>query len=120
MRLVILAEIYFAIRISLTINCYRSILHTCPCISGSVPGPIIFGAFIDQTCTQWQEKCGVRASCWIYDTFKMSLYLYLAAIGFKLVSLCLFFFAYYFYKPPPKQLENGDANAPMAETVTKM
>uniref|UniRef100_H2Z038 Solute carrier organic anion transporter family member n=1 Tax=Ciona savignyi TaxID=51511 RepID=H2Z038_CIOSA len=37
---------------------------------GTIPGPILYGSFIDSTCKLWQSKeCGtVRGSCWVYDS----------------------------------------------------
>ena len=34
---------------------------------GSIPGPIIAGKLIDLTCIAWQEDCGSRGNCRLYD-----------------------------------------------------
>ncbi|XP_053382888.1 solute carrier organic anion transporter family member 2A1-like [Mercenaria mercenaria] len=34
---------------------------------GWMPGPVIFGAVIDGTCTLWKYTCGERQSCLLYD-----------------------------------------------------
>uniref|UniRef100_H2Z037 Solute carrier organic anion transporter family member n=1 Tax=Ciona savignyi TaxID=51511 RepID=H2Z037_CIOSA len=41
---------------------------------GTIPGPILYGSFIDSTCKLWQSKeCGtVRGSCWVYDSAGMA------------------------------------------------
>ena len=36
--------------------------------SGTVPIPLIFAAFFDNSCLVWQEACGQVGSCWIYDS----------------------------------------------------
>ncbi|EDV23565.1 uncharacterized protein TRIADDRAFT_1002, partial [Trichoplax adhaerens] len=33
----------------------------------STPGPILLGYFIDSACMLWNEDCGSRQFCWIYD-----------------------------------------------------
>ena len=32
-----------------------------------MPGPVIFGAIIDRTCSLWKYTCGERQSCILYD-----------------------------------------------------
>ena len=34
---------------------------------GTIPSPIIGGKLIDTTCIAWQENCGERGSCRLYD-----------------------------------------------------
>ena len=45
---------------------------------GSMPGPVVFGAFIDKTCNLWEEKCGNDGACLEYNNEQLS-YLILAA-----------------------------------------
>ena len=41
-------------------------------IFGSIPGPILMGMFIDQSCVLWQvDQDGNRGSCFVYDNRKM-------------------------------------------------
>lgn len=40
-----------------------------------IPGPIIYGAMLDETCLIWDESCGRKGNCWFYDKDKMRLYL---------------------------------------------
>jgi hypothetical protein len=47
---------------------------------GSIPGPVFFGAVIDQTCLLFTD------SCLFYDNYKMSLYMMLIVVLVKLVS----------------------------------
>ena len=39
---------------------------------GSIPGPILFGVIFDSACIYWQNECGRRGNCWVYDNFKLS------------------------------------------------
>ncbi|KAK4318476.1 hypothetical protein Pmani_010518 [Petrolisthes manimaculis] len=36
-------------------------------LGSSIPAPIIFGWAIDCTCRLWEETCGARGFCWLYD-----------------------------------------------------
>ncbi|XP_078667309.1 solute carrier organic anion transporter family member 4C1-like [Branchiostoma floridae x Branchiostoma belcheri] len=67
---------------------------------GSIPGPIIFGKIIDDTCLLWQEKCGERGSCWIYDKEAMAYKFLMVALIWQTLSLVGFGLAHFSYKPP--------------------
>lgn len=47
---------------------------------GTIPGPVFFGAIIDQTCLLLSD------SCLFYDNYSMSLYMMLIVVLVKLVS----------------------------------
>lgn len=32
-----------------------------------IPGPILYGIIIDQTCLIWEDTCGSNGNCWYYD-----------------------------------------------------
>ncbi|XP_075237516.1 organic anion transporting polypeptide 33Ea [Lycorma delicatula] len=40
-----------------------------------IPGPILYGFIIDTTCIIWDETCGERGNCWLYnrDDFRFNL-----------------------------------------------
>ncbi|XP_064652501.1 solute carrier organic anion transporter family member 4C1-like [Lineus longissimus] len=72
---------------------------------GSIPGPLVFGAVVDSSCIVWQDKCGKRGSCWIYDGFTTSWRL-------LILSAMAIFFSFFFmlmaslvYKPPHEDKE---------------
>ncbi|KAJ1527748.1 hypothetical protein ONE63_007703 [Megalurothrips usitatus] len=50
-----------------------------------IPGPILFGAIIDSTCLVWDESCGRKGNCWLYD--KHSFRLYVNATAAAITSL---------------------------------
>ncbi|XP_076823043.1 solute carrier organic anion transporter family member 4A1-like isoform X1 [Clavelina lepadiformis] len=67
---------------------------------GTIPGPNLYGAFIDATCLLWQEtSCGDRGFCWTYNNRNMALtFLYLSVVGNGLSAL-LFLVGSFTYKP---------------------
>ncbi|CAH1251562.1 SLCO4C1 [Branchiostoma lanceolatum] len=67
---------------------------------GSIPGPIVFGRIIDSTCLLWQEKCGERGSCWLYDKESMAVKFLMVALIWQALSLVGFALALWSYKPP--------------------
>ncbi|XP_049272564.1 solute carrier organic anion transporter family member 4C1 [Rhipicephalus sanguineus] len=50
-----------------------------------IPYPLIYGALTDASCIVWEDRCGERGACWIYDLPKMR---YLIN-GFTTLMLCL-------------------------------
>ncbi|KAL3892414.1 hypothetical protein ACJMK2_004624 [Sinanodonta woodiana] len=72
--------------------------------AGSLPGPILFGAITDLTCTLWNENCGEKASCWIYDNYAFSLYYFFLILGFKIVTCVFFLLAHLLYVPPKEDV----------------
>ena len=57
---------------------------------GSVPGPLLFGLLFDVSCVLWQEECGRRGNCWVYD--KQQLSYNVLSLGFPAISLALILF----------------------------
>lgn len=41
-----------------------------------LPYPLVYGSLVDSTCVVWEESCGQRGNCWVYDqhTFNYSLH----------------------------------------------
>lgn len=75
---------------------------------GSMPGPVIFGAFIDKTCNLWEKRCGEIGACLEYNNSQLS-YLILAAgllfQGRNIVSTC---FTLWLTQFPPSPSENAE------------
>lgn len=61
---------------------------------GSMPGPVIFGAFIDKTCILWEETCNGRGSCLEYNNELLSYLLVAAGLFFQSKTVFLFVFSY--------------------------
>ena len=53
------------------------------CMFGSMPGPVMFGAFIDKTCILWEETCSGRGSCLEYNNELLSYLLVAAGLFFQ-------------------------------------
>lgn len=59
-----------------------------------IPGPILYGTIIDQSCLLWEYSCGNRGNCWHYDKEKFR-YVFNAAAArefffYSLISLIYF------------------------------
>ena len=66
---------------------------------GTVPGPIIFGYIIDQTCLLWSHnKDCSTGSCRLYDNIAMSYTVLAVLLTWKLMSLVFFSLALFFGK----------------------
>eukprot|EP00731_Ephydatia_muelleri_P010246 Em0005g832a len=64
---------------------------------GNIPSPLIYGALFDTSCLHWQEECGSRGNCWVYDNDLLSYRLIsFPLVGMILTSICTFF-AWRFY-----------------------
>ena len=66
-------------------------------IFGSIPGPLIFGALFDGACREWQEDCGRRGNCWVYDNDRLSLTALALAVPCLIVATIFFFLAWLTY-----------------------
>ncbi|XP_045136417.1 solute carrier organic anion transporter family member 74D-like isoform X2 [Portunus trituberculatus] len=67
----------------LGLGVFNSVLALC----SFIPAPVVFGWAIDAACRLWEESCGGRGSCWLYDidTFRKTLH----GIPAGLMALCL-------------------------------
>lgn len=68
---------------------------------GSIPGPVLFGVAIDNSCILWNiDECGTKGACWTYDNPRMSDML-LAISGIcKAITILFIILAFVLYKPP--------------------
>jgi len=55
-------------------------------VLGSIPAPIIVGALYDSSCLFWQEECGDRGNCWVYDNNDLSLRVFALMLGVRILS----------------------------------
>ncbi len=46
-----------------------------------IPGPLIYGAVTDAACLIWEEWCGQRGNCWVYDSNKFRNYFHGLTLG---------------------------------------
>ncbi|XP_053860343.1 solute carrier organic anion transporter family member 4C1 isoform X2 [Vidua macroura] len=69
---------------------------------GTIPGPILFGVAIDNSCTLWDiNECETKGVCWVYDNERMAYLLMGISAVCKIVTIIFVVMAVYFYKPPP-------------------
>ena len=76
---------------------------------GTVPGPIVLGYVIDQTCLVWsnsdQEECVGKGSCKVYDNSHMSHSVLIMLLVWRILAALCFTGALHFAKK--KQNLNG-------------
>ncbi|XP_033640299.1 solute carrier organic anion transporter family member 4A1-like [Asterias rubens] len=82
---------------------------------GTVPGPVIFGVIIDQTCLLWEYSCDGSGSCWLYSNFDFSRSILILSGCMKIGSILFFLGALLTYKPPPQ--EDDDTPAAVRESI---
>ena len=96
--------------LSATLRCvpdeYRSVAMALQWIIvrclGFIPGPIIFGAVIDEACLFWKESCDDETgACYYYDNTDLSNYFLGMSLGCKSLALAFFVLSWLLYKPPP-------------------
>lgn len=77
-------------------------------VLGSVPGPIIFGAMIDASCILWQDECGEKGSCWVYDSSGMSVRIVGLVAALKVLSFTFNLIALKLYKSPKADVDGEE------------
>lgn len=63
---------------------------------GFIPGPIIAGRIIDNTCLIWNKKCGRKGNCILYDPIKFRYYLHTSSAIFLLFGGLFNCFIWYY------------------------
>lgn len=75
-------------------------------VSGSFPGPLLYGAALDGSCILWEETCDQKGSCLYYDNHQMAWYMIALGLGCKLFNIFFAFLAWMVYKHKrPDQME---------------
>ena len=80
---------------------------------GTIPGPIIFGTFIDLTCKYWYTDCLNQRVCKIYSNRNFSYTFGALGIGFKFICwLCVFisFLSFRLKKKNDNYVNNNNNN----------
>merc|ERR1712112_473815 len=57
---------------------------------GGIPGPIMFGYFIDRTCLLWQQSCKDEGSCIVYDNYQFAVFMTSVCVTMKTVSMIFY------------------------------
>ncbi|XP_030322651.1 solute carrier organic anion transporter family member 4C1 isoform X2 [Calypte anna] len=85
---------------------------------GTIPGPILFGAAIDNSCTLWDiNECHTTGACWVYDNESMAYQLMGISAACKLITIIFVVIAVCLYKPPPASAALSEKNSGMVSTV---
>ena len=79
--------------------------------SGYVPGPIIFGALLDNACRLWERECdsNEKKNCWTYDNAQLAYTMIGMAAVMRCLSICFYTGALYSYKPAEEETEEKTA-----------
>lgn len=80
-------------------------LHIDLFLTGTIPGPVLTGYVIDSACGLWQDLCGERGSCEVYDRYEMSWRLFTWWCCVKVFSGAMYILTMIFWKEPPKAEE---------------
>ena len=66
---------------------------------GQIPGPIILGAALDDTCIVWGETCrNDITSCWVYENNLLARNLTIFSVVVCFGTLVMLILAYIFYQ----------------------
>ncbi|RXG68111.1 Solute carrier organic anion transporter family member 5A1 [Armadillidium vulgare] len=52
-----------------------------------IPAPIIMGAVVDSSCIIWDNTCGQKGNCWLYDSDKFRILIHVVPAVLMLISL---------------------------------
>ncbi|KAH6928996.1 hypothetical protein HPB50_022373 [Hyalomma asiaticum] len=61
----------FAIGNVSNIKCEQDCFDAMMIFAAFIPYPLIYGALTDASCIVWEDRCGERGSCWLYDLKKL-------------------------------------------------
>ncbi|KFZ48017.1 Solute carrier organic anion transporter family member 4C1, partial [Antrostomus carolinensis] len=71
------------------------------CFLGTIPGPILFGVAIDNSCTLWDiNECKTKRACLVYDNERMAYLLMGISAACKIITIIFVIMAVCLYKPP--------------------
>ncbi|XP_065641204.1 solute carrier organic anion transporter family member 4C1 [Hydra vulgaris] len=71
---------------------------------GAIPGPLLFGIFIDKSCNMWETNCSKAGNCILYDNVTLSYQLTLGIFILQVLAAVFYFLSWKTIKPP--SLEN--------------
>ena len=68
---------------------------------GSIPGPLLFGVIFDTSCLYWQEECGRRGNCWVYNNDNISTRAFSVSMTGVCINTIFMILCWIFYPPVP-------------------
>ncbi|XP_063996561.1 solute carrier organic anion transporter family member 4C1 [Pogoniulus pusillus] len=85
---------------------------------GTIPGPILFGVAIDNSCILWDiDECKTKGACWVYDNERMAYMLMGISAACKVITIVFVVMAACLYKPPPASAALPEKHAEMESAV---
>lgn len=87
---------------------------------GTIPGPVLTGSVIDSACALWQDICGSRGACWVYNRFEMSWRLFAWWIAVKIFSALTFYLSSKLHKSPRQDSNSSTLNDDDTDDVNDM
>ena len=90
---------------------------------GSIPGPLLYGVIFDTSCIYWQEECGRRGNCWVYNNDSISIRTFSLSLFGVAVNTVFMILCWVFYPPvtcskkskETSEEENGPVGTTKAE-----
>jgi hypothetical protein len=83
---------------------------------GNVPCPIIYGAVVDSACLFWEENCGKRGACRIYDPVKFRQVFH--GVTAFIMFIAFLVDAVVWYKAPSIQFHEDNQTVNQTENVS--
>ena len=77
--------------------------YTCISFAAWMPGPVVFGSIIDNTCLLWKYTCGERLSCQLYDIVYFRIAYHVFGIACKGIGLIMIVGLYIYFRITNKQ-----------------
>ncbi|XP_074992699.1 solute carrier organic anion transporter family member 4C1 [Calonectris borealis] len=85
---------------------------------GTIPGPILFGVAIDNSCTLWDiNECKTKGACWVYDNERMAYLLMGISAACKIITIIFVVTAVCLYKPPPASAALSQKDSEMVSAI---
>ncbi|XP_056181709.1 solute carrier organic anion transporter family member 4C1 [Falco biarmicus] len=85
---------------------------------GTIPGPILFGVAIDNSCTLWDiNECKTKGACWVYDNERMAYLLMGISAACKIITIVFVVIALCLYKPPPASATLSRKDSEMVSSI---
>ncbi|NXD85615.1 SO4C1 protein, partial [Halcyon senegalensis] len=85
---------------------------------GTIPGPILFGVAIDNSCTLWDiNECKTKGACWVYDNERMAYLLMGISAACKIITIIFVVMAVCLYKPPPASAALPQKDSEMVSAI---
>lgn len=86
---------------------------------GAIPGPIIYGALLDQTCILWSSKCGGKGFCLEYDHSGLAKVVVGISLTCKLITVTCFGLSWLFCRRLEERNEKSSEKIDSADLIDK-